>query len=85
MNLINVQYKKPNAFYNKRFQTLFKDQLDRTKATCSFNKACTVYYNLYQFMHGGQPVLRLIQNTEIPFSNGINQRRNQGFKMQMFT
>ena len=26
-----------NAFYNKRLQTLFKDQLDRSKATCSFN------------------------------------------------
>ena len=27
----------PYAFYNKRLQTLFKDQLDRSKATCSFN------------------------------------------------
>ena len=26
----------PYAFYNKRLQTLFKDQLDRSKATCSF-------------------------------------------------
>ena len=25
------------AFYKKRLQTLFKDQLDRSKATCSFN------------------------------------------------
>ena len=27
----------PYAFYNKWSQTLFKDQLDRSKATCSFN------------------------------------------------
>ena len=27
-----------NAFHNKRFQTLFNDKLDRSKATCSFNK-----------------------------------------------
>ena len=27
----------PYAFYNKRLQTLFKDQLDRCKAMCSFN------------------------------------------------
>ena len=27
----------PYSFYNKRLQTLFKDQLDRSKATCSFN------------------------------------------------
>ena len=26
----------PYAFYNKRLQTLFKDQLDRSKAMCSF-------------------------------------------------
>ena len=26
----------PYAFYNKRLQTLFKDQHDRSKATCSF-------------------------------------------------
>ena len=26
----------PYAFYKKRLQTLFKDQLDRSKATCSF-------------------------------------------------
>ena len=26
----------PYAFYNKRLQMLFKDQLDRSKATCSF-------------------------------------------------
>ena len=26
----------PYAFYNKRLQTLFKDQLARSKATCSF-------------------------------------------------
>ena len=28
----------PYAFYNKRYRTLFKDQLDRFKATCSLNK-----------------------------------------------
>ena len=28
---------KPFGFHNKRFQTPFKDQLDRSKATCSFN------------------------------------------------
>ena len=27
-----------NAFYNKRLQMLFKDQLDRSKATCSFKE-----------------------------------------------
>ena len=27
---------QPHAFYNKWLQTLFKDQLDRSKATCSF-------------------------------------------------
>ena len=27
----------PYAFHNKRLQTLFKDQLDRSKATYSFN------------------------------------------------
>ena len=27
----------PYAFYNKRLQTLFKDQLEWSKATCSFN------------------------------------------------
>ena len=26
----------PYEFYKKRLQTLFKDQLDRSKATCSF-------------------------------------------------
>ena len=28
----------PYAFYNKRLKTLFKDQLDRSKATCSFKR-----------------------------------------------
>ena len=28
----------PYAFYNKRLQTLFKDQLHRSKATCSFKR-----------------------------------------------
>ena len=27
---------QPCAFINKRLQTLFKDQLDRSEATCSF-------------------------------------------------
>ena len=27
---------QPYAFYNKRLKMLFKDQLDRSKATCSF-------------------------------------------------
>ena len=46
----------PSTFYNKRLQTLFKDQLDRSKATCSFNTICIFFvrrqltillYNLY--------------------------------------
>ena len=38
----------PYAFYNKWLQTLFKDQLVRSKATCSFNtvrrKVGTIYF-----------------------------------------
>ena len=30
----------PCAFHNKRSHTLFKDQLDRSKATCSCNWCC---------------------------------------------
>ena len=35
------------AFYNKLLQTLYKDQLDRSKATCSFNinVANTIWLN----------------------------------------
>ena len=32
------------AFYNRRLQTLFKDQLDRSKATCSFKKSKLQWY-----------------------------------------
>ena len=32
---------QPYAFYNKQLQTLFKDQLVRSKATCSF-KTCVI-------------------------------------------
>ena len=31
-------YSNHNAFYNKRLHALFKDQLDRSKATCSFKQ-----------------------------------------------
>ena len=34
---------KPYAFHNKRFQTLFIDQLVRSKATCSFKKEREVF------------------------------------------
>ena len=35
----------PYAFYKKRLQTLFKDQLDRSKATCSFKVTCCLRTN----------------------------------------
>ena len=35
--ILLLKYLSNHVFYNKRFQTLFKDQLDRSKATCSFN------------------------------------------------
>ena len=34
--ILLLQHLYPYAFYNKRLQTLFKDQLDRSKATCTF-------------------------------------------------
>ena len=34
--LLNHLSNHKYAFYNKRLQTLFKDQLDRSKATCCF-------------------------------------------------
>ena len=52
----------PYAFYNKRLQSLFKDQFDRSKATCSFKSICkqywiynwcffiTVEYNVYNLL-----------------------------------
>ena len=42
--ILPLNYLANHAFYNKRLQTLFEDQLDRSKATCSFkllfNLAC---------------------------------------------
>ena len=39
----------PYAFYNTRLQTIFKDQLDRSKATCSFK--CNVSFDKFAFSH----------------------------------
>ena len=36
-------YFQPRAFHNKRFQTVFKDQLVRSKATCSFNVVLSAF------------------------------------------
>ena len=38
----------PYAFYNKQLQMLFKDQLTRSKATCSF-KYTWIHVNVYVF------------------------------------
>ena len=35
--ILLLKHLSNHAFYNKRLQTLFKDQLDRSMATCSFN------------------------------------------------
>ena len=40
----------PYAFHNKRFQTLFKDRLDRSRATCSFNLKAENKYFVTQFI-----------------------------------
>ena len=50
----------PYAFYNKRQQTLFKDQLDRSNATCSFKEVkvrgermiMVILYIVSLFLHG---------------------------------
>ena len=40
----------PNAFYNKQLQTLFKDHLVRSEATCSFN-VCLIMYSVLYSQH----------------------------------
>ena len=41
----------PYAFYNKRLQMLFKDQLDRSKATCSFQAIGPFRYRKKKKVH----------------------------------
>ena len=42
----------PYAFYNKRLQTLFKDQLDRSKATCPFKINNSFHQNAQVYIFG---------------------------------
>ena len=39
------------AFHNKRFQTLFKDQLVRSKATCSFKQCLNNIVETLPYLH----------------------------------
>ena len=57
--ILLLKYLSNHIFYNKRFQTLFKDQLDRSKATCSFNttrpRTATSRWGLHLTALGNQP------------------------------
>ena len=46
--ILLLKHLSNHAFDNKRFQTLVKDQLDRTKAMCSFNIVYGLLDIIYQ-------------------------------------
>ena len=56
----------PYAFYKKRLQTLFKDQLDRSKATCSFNRRVPIPRQLHPAPMWKVINLQILINNVIP-------------------